>query len=105
MVVQPSLVYMVMYIRDCLLQASEIDEEEGIEGGCTFLLYTLELRPILPAMTTLALLALWLAFPAVTPQHSYDSPLTNGKAPRAPFVIAGRRTLTSSFISLILNSP
>ena len=30
----------------------------------------LELRPILPAVTPLALLALWLAFPAVTPQHS-----------------------------------
>ena len=29
----------------------------------------LELRPILPAVTPLALLALWLAFPAVTPQH------------------------------------
>ena len=38
MVVQPRL---VMYIHDYLLQASEIDEEEGIEGGCTFLLYML----------------------------------------------------------------
>ena len=35
----------------------------------------LEFRPILPAVTVtpLALLALWLAFPAVTPQHSYDA--------------------------------
>ena len=48
------------------------------------LLYILELRPILPAVTPLALLASWLAFPAVTPQHSYDVPPTNGKAPRAP---------------------
>ena len=38
------------------------------------LLLTLELRPILPAVTPLALLALWLAFPAVTPQHCYDAP-------------------------------
>ena len=41
------------------------------------LLYALELRPILVAVTPLALLALWLAFPAVTPQHSY------GKLPMA----------------------
>ena len=39
----------------------------------------LELRPILPAVTSLALLALWLTFPAVTPQHT---PPANGKAPR-----------------------
>ena len=32
-------------------------------------------------MTSLTLLALWLAFPAVTPQHT---PPTNGKAPREP---------------------
>ena len=35
-------------------------------------------RRILPAVTPLALLALWLAFPAVTPQP----PPINGKAPR-----------------------
>ena len=52
----------------------------------------LELRPILPAVTPLALLALWLAFLAATPQHSYDAPPTNGKAPRAPLASAGRRT-------------
>ena len=39
----------------------------------------LELRPILPAATPLALLALWLAFLAVTPHAA----LTNGKAPRS----------------------
>ena len=38
------------------------------------LLLLLELRPILPAVTPLALLALWLAFPAVTSQHCYDAP-------------------------------
>ena len=49
------------------------------------LLLLLELHPILPAVTPLALLALWLAFPAVTPQHCYDANLTNGKArSRAP---------------------
>ena len=58
-------------------------------------LYTLELRPILPAVTPLALLALWLAFPAVTPQHCYDAPPTNGKA---------RRACTQSFMACILNS-
>ena len=52
------------------------------------MLYILELRPILPAVTPLALLALWLAFPAVTPQHSDDTPTTNGKAPRAPLASA-----------------
>ena len=46
---------------------------------CFAKLYKLELRPILPAVTPLALLALWLAFPAVTPQHCYDAPPTNGK--------------------------
>ena len=40
--------------------------------------------------------------PAVTPQHSYDAPPTNGKAPRAPLASAGRRTCTRSFISCIL---
>ena len=33
-------------------------------------LYILELRPILPAVTSLVLLALWLVYPAVTPQHT-----------------------------------
>ena len=33
-------------------------------------LIIVELRPILLAVTPLALLALWLAFPAVTPQHT-----------------------------------
>ena len=43
------------------------------------LLTLLELRPILPAATPLALLALSLAFLAVTP---HAAP-TNGKAPRS----------------------
>ena len=43
----------------------------------------LELRPIVPAVTPIALLPLWLAFPAVTPQHCYDAPPTNGKDPLA----------------------
>ena len=51
-------------------------------------LETLELRPILLAVTPLALLALWLAFPAGTPQHRYDNPPTNGKAPRTPLASA-----------------
>ena len=51
-------------------------------------LFILELRPILPAVRPLALLALWLVFPAVTPQHSYDAPPTNGKAPREPLANA-----------------
>ena len=34
---------------------------------------------ILPAVTPLALLALWLAFPAVTSQHCYDAPPTKNK--------------------------
>ena len=58
----------------------------------------LELRPILPAVTPLALLALWLAFPAVTPQHCYHAPPTNGKAPRAPLASVGRRACTQTFI-------
>ena len=38
---------------------------------CMYYYYIiLELRPILPAVTPLALLALWLAFPAVTPPIS-----------------------------------
>ena len=48
----------------------------------------LELRPILPAVAPLALLALWLAFPVVTPQHCYDAPPTNVKAPRATLASA-----------------
>ena len=40
---------------------------------------SLELRPILPAVTPLALVALWLAFPAVTPQHCFDAYPTNGR--------------------------
>ena len=48
----------------------------------------LELHPISPAVTPLASLTLWLAFPAVTPQHSYDAPPTNGKAPREPLASA-----------------
>ena len=56
---------------------------------CMYYYYIiLELRPTLPAVTPLALLALWLAFPEVTPQHT---PPTNGKAPRAPLA-SGRRT-------------
>ena len=51
-------------------------------------LQRLEFGPILPAVTPLALVALWLAFSAVTPQHYYDAPPTNGKAPRAPLAIA-----------------
>ena len=38
----------------------------------------------LPAVTPLTLLELCLAFPAVTPQHCYDAPPTNRRAPRAP---------------------
>ena len=53
-------------------------------------LYILELRPILPEVTPLTLHALWLAFPAVTLQHSYDAPPTNGKAPRTALANAGR---------------
>ena len=68
-------------------------------------LVVLELHPILPAVTPLALLPLRLAFPVVTPQYSYDALPTNGKAPRAPLASAGRRTCTQSFISCILNSP
>ena len=60
-------------------------------------LCTLELRPILPAVTPLALLALLLAFPAVTPQHCYDVPPANGKALRA-----ARRACTRSFMACIL---
>ena len=48
-------------------------------------LRTLELRPILPAVTSLALLALLLAFPAVTPQHTP----TNVNAPRELRASAG----------------
>ena len=46
----------------------------GIAG-----LSRLEWRPMLPAVTPLALLALWLAFLAVTP---HAAP-TNGKVPRS----------------------
>ena len=68
-------------------------------------LFILELHPIFPAVTPLALLALWRAFPAVTPQHSYDTTPTNGKAPHAPLAIAGCSACKQSFISCILNSP
>ena len=67
------------------------------------MLFINPLRPILPAVTPLALLALWFAFPAVTPQHSYDASPTNGKALSAPLASAGR-PCTRSFISRILNS-
>ena len=53
-----------------------------------FIYQFIELRPILPTVTLLALLALWIAFPAMTPQHCYDTPPTNGKAPRARSLMA-----------------
>ena len=53
----------------------------------SFLMCTLELRPILPAVTPLALLALWLAFLAVT----LRAPPTNGKALRSRAASVGRR--------------
>ena len=57
----------------------DIGPLENIEDkGIGLLLPSLELGPILPAVTPLAKLALWLAFPAVTP---HANP-TNGKAPR-----------------------
>ena len=52
---------------------------------------TLQLHPILPAVTPLALLELWLAFSAVTTQHCYDAPPTNDKALHAPLASAGHR--------------
>ena len=42
--------------------------------GWYYALDIIELRPMLPAVTPLALLALWLAFPAVTP-HIIMTPL------------------------------
>ena len=62
-----------------------------------------QLRPILPTVTPLALLALWLAFPAVTPQHSYNAPppdqwqCSTRAARERP--LTDRRTCTRSFIS------
>ena len=46
-------------------------------------LFILELRPILPTVTALALLVLWPAFPAVTPTLLLHPP-ANGNAPRVP---------------------
>ena len=93
--------------RGLMDKASDFESEDcGFESrrGQVFYwfylisLWTPELRPIVPAVTHLALLALWLAFPAVTPQHSYDSPPTNGKAPRAPLA-STTAGLARSFIS------
>ena len=73
-----------MLFLNITIRRSHLVSDSLNEVGTTEELYKLELRPILPAVTPLALLALWLAFPAVTPQHCYDAPLTNGNAPRAP---------------------
>ena len=60
----------------------------GLEYCNTFSgLALLELRPILPAVIPLALLALWLAFPAVTP-HIILMPLQ----PMARLVCRSRET-------------
>ena len=61
----------------------------------------LELRPILPVVTPLALLALWLSFPAVTLNNDMTPPPTNGKAPREPLASARwpAAGLARSFIS------
>ena len=73
-----------------MLSNGSIGIMNGIGSCCCSVqsLAMLELRPILPAVTPLAVLALWLAFRAVPPQHSYDARPTNGKAPRASLASA-----------------
>ena len=94
----------VLQLHPLVINVSRVDGVILVIALVVFLFDTLnplELRPILPAVTPLALLALWLAFPAVTPQHCYDAPPTNGKAPLAPLTSAARRTCTESFMACI----